>query len=130
MLVTAVQQGNIITVQGLVNHTTQGVHIDRLKPCTPGPRGENFDVATLGGEEFVILLPEIADQDARTIGERLRASLEQIDSFYSPVGVLPGVTISIGLAQMRHSDSLSGLIARADAALYQAKQQGRNCLCG
>lgn len=44
--------------------------------------------------------------------------------------MLPGVTISIGLAQMQHSDSLSGLIARADAALYQAKQQGRNCLCG
>ena len=83
-----------------------------------------------GGEEFVILLPEIADEAARGIGERLRVSLEQIASFYSPVGVLPGVTISIGLAQMQQKDSLQGLIARADAALYQAKQQGRNCLCG
>jgi len=83
-----------------------------------------------GGEEFVILLPEIADEAARGIGERLRIGLEQIASFYSPVGVLPGVTISIGLAQMQHKDSLQSLIARADAALYQAKQQGRNCLCG
>lgn len=83
-----------------------------------------------GGEEFVILLPEIADEAARGIGERLRIGLEQIASFYSPVGVLPGVTISIGLAQMQHQDSLQSLIARADAALYQAKQQGRNCLCG
>ncbi|WP_322982034.1 GGDEF domain-containing protein [Pseudomonas sp. C11] len=83
-----------------------------------------------GGEEFVILLPELAASDARAIGERLRKSLEQITSFYSPVGVLPGVTISLGLAEMQTADSLQGLIARADAALYQAKQQGRNCLCG
>jgi diguanylate cyclase (GGDEF)-like protein len=82
-----------------------------------------------GGEEFVILLPEIADPEARSIGERLRQSLEEITSFYSPVGMLPGVTVSIGLAQMDPKDSLQSLIARADSALYQAKQQGRNCLC-
>ncbi|CAD5108498.1 GGDEF domain-containing protein [Zestomonas carbonaria] len=83
-----------------------------------------------GGEEFVILLPEIADDEARTIGERLRHSLEQITNFYSPVGVLPGVTVSIGLTQNHPKDSLQSLIARADRALYQAKQKGRNCLCG
>lgn len=83
-----------------------------------------------GGEEFVIVLPELAASEARAIGERLRKSLEQITSFYSPVGVLPGVTISLGLGEMQAADSLQGLIARADAALYQAKQQGRNCLCG
>ncbi|MWV17264.1 diguanylate cyclase [Pseudomonas sp. L-22-4S-12] len=83
-----------------------------------------------GGEEFVILLPEIDMEEARSIGERLRQSLQQIDSFYSPVGILPGVTASIGLASMRPKDSLESLIARADSALYQAKLQGRNCLCG
>ncbi|WP_137884979.1 GGDEF domain-containing protein [Pseudomonas sp. 2FE] len=83
-----------------------------------------------GGEEFVILLPEIAAEEGRSIGERLRRSLEQVSAFYSPVGVLPGVTMSIGLAQVRAKDSLQSLIARADSALYQAKQQGRNCLCG
>lgn len=83
-----------------------------------------------GGEEFVILLPELDAADARTIGERLRQSLEQVGSFYSPVGVLPGVTISIGMAQMQERDGLETLIARADAALYKAKQQGRNRLFG
>ena len=68
--------------------------------------------------------------EARTIGERLRQSLAQIESFYSPVGILPGVTVSIGMAQMQDKDGLESLIARADKALYQAKQQGRNCLCG
>lgn len=82
-----------------------------------------------GGEEFVILLPEIAAPEARSIGERLRHSLENVTSFYSSVGLLPGVTVSIGLAQMDPKDSLQSLIARADGALYKAKQQGRNCLC-
>ncbi|MDP3813656.1 GGDEF domain-containing protein [Pseudomonas sp.] len=83
-----------------------------------------------GGEEFVILLPEIAEEEARGIGERLRLALRKVSSFHSPIGVLPGVTVSIGLAQMRPKDSLQGLIARADSALYRAKQQGRDCLCG
>ena len=87
-------------------------------------------LARYGGEEFVILLPGIDDQEGRRIGQRLRESLEQVPSFYSPIGILPGVTASIGLAQMQSRDSLEGLIARADKALYQAKQQGRNCLCG
>ena len=82
-----------------------------------------------GGEEFVVLLPEVAEDEVRRIGERLRHSLERIGSFYSPAGALPGVTASIGMAQMCPKDSLQGLIARADQALYQAKQQGRNCLC-
>lgn len=83
-----------------------------------------------GGEEFVILLPEIAEDEARGIGERLRLALRKVSSFHSPIGVLPGVTVSIGLTQMRPKDSLQGLIARADSALYRAKQQGRDCLCG
>lgn len=85
-------------------------------------------MARYGGEEFVILLPEIAVDEARNIGQRLRQSLEQVGNFYSPVGVLPGVTVSIGLAPMRPRDSLEALIARADGALYRAKQHGRNCL--
>jgi diguanylate cyclase (GGDEF)-like protein len=87
-------------------------------------------MARYGGEEFVILLPEMGDDEARSIGERLRQSMEQIGSFYSPVGVLPGVTVSIGLAQMHPQDTLETLIARADSALYEAKQLGRNRLCG
>lgn len=87
-------------------------------------------LARYGGEEFVILLPGIDDQEGRSIGQRLRESLERVPSFYSPIGILPGVTVSIGLAQMQSRDSLESLIARADKALYQAKQQGRNCLCG
>lgn len=87
-------------------------------------------MARYGGEEFVILLPEIDIVEGRSIGERLRQSLEQVSSFYSPVGILPGVTASIGLALLKPKDSLEALISRADSALYSAKQQGRNRLVG
>lgn len=82
-----------------------------------------------GGEEFVILLPDMAREEAKTIGERLRKSLEALREFQAPCGTLPGVTVSIGLAQMQPGDSLEGLIGRADNALYRAKQNGRNQVC-
>lgn len=87
-------------------------------------------MARFGGEEFVILLPGLALEEARGIGERLRQSLEDVPSFYSPVGILPGVTVSLGLGQMHPGDTLQCLIGRADRALYQAKQAGRNRLYG
>ncbi|KAF1052345.1 MAG: Diguanylate cyclase DgcM [Stenotrophomonas maltophilia] len=90
-------------------------------------------MARFGGEEFVILLPELPAEEARPIGERLRASLEAIAAFYSPMGALPGVTVSLGLAEMSGNggrESLAGLLRRADTALYQAKQTGRNRICG
>ncbi|WP_343577592.1 GGDEF domain-containing protein [Pseudomonas sp.] len=87
-------------------------------------------MARYGGEEFVILLPEIGVEEARRIGNRLRQSLEQVKTFYSPMGVLPGVTVSLGLAQMDYQETLPNLILRADSALYQAKQEGRNRLVG
>lgn len=87
-------------------------------------------MARFGGEEFVILLPDIGGEEARRIGDRLRESLEQITSFYSPLGILPGVTVSIGLAEMTGPHGLPELLQRADSALYQAKQRGRNQLCG
>lgn len=82
-----------------------------------------------GGEEFVILLPELDTAEARLIGERLLRSIEQVSTFDTAIGALPGVTVSIGLAQMQADDELTNLIDRADKALYQAKQQGRNRLC-
>ena len=83
-----------------------------------------------GGEEFVVLLPEMTFGDAQNAAERLRHSLAEINSFHSPIGLLPGVTISIGVAPMRLNDDLDSLINVADRALYRAKEQGRNRVCG
>lgn len=75
-----------------------------------------------GGEEFVILLPGMMQQDAVQVAERLRSKME---STISPCGDI--VTISAGVAAYPdHSSDLEALVAKADDSLYEAKKRGRN----
>lgn len=79
-------------------------------------------VGRIGGEEFVWLLPGVEAVAARALAERLRSSVER----GLKGSLLPDVTISVGLAQFRASDDGDELLARADSALYAAKEGGRN----
>ncbi len=84
-------------------------------------------VARIGGEEFVALLPESTLEGALTVAEKMRMGIEESSKRWVP-GV-PGITISVGVAFVRHdSDSLDGaiMLEEADRCLYQAKQAGRN----
>jgi diguanylate cyclase (GGDEF)-like protein len=82
-----------------------------------------------GGEEFVILLPQTAEEDARYIAERLR---RHVASMAIPIDDGEGaqcvrLTISVGVSSMDGPKcGLTDLLAAADAALYYAKQNGRN----
>lgn len=76
-----------------------------------------------GGEEFMVLLPETDSAAAQAVAERMRAAL---DATPEAAG-LPHCTVSIGVTTAQPGDkSVDALIARADAALYEAKAQGRN----
>ena len=77
--------------------------------------------ARLGGEEFGVLLPDATLQTAQGVAERLRSAL---DRPAQPGGA--AYTVSIGLAMLEEGESLASLMERADAALYAAKQAGRN----
>ena len=78
-------------------------------------------LARFGGEEFVALLPETSLEDALGVAERIRAACAQAG------GAGPACTVSIGVTTNRTAnDSVDALIARADAAMYQAKARGRN----
>lgn len=83
--------------------------------------------ARFGGEEFVLLLPETQLGDGLRLCERLRQMVETI-KLQIPDRAEPfGFTVSIGVADLQHDgDSLNQLLARADAALYKAKRDGRN----
>jgi diguanylate cyclase (GGDEF)-like protein len=77
--------------------------------------------ARYGGEEFFVLLPETGIADAADVAERIRARLKE--------RIFAGgrVTISIGIAAFpAHAGTPEELIAAADAALYQAKREGRD----
>lgn len=81
-------------------------------------------VARMGGEEFVILLPETGLDPARRFAERLRSAVEQ--AHFDNVGNL---TISLGVAcYPAHGADVNDSLVLADAALYRAKAAGRNCV--
>lgn len=76
----------------------------------------------LGGDEFLLILPSIDGQISLAIAERLCQSVKEVDlsSDFS-------LSVSIGVAQYESIDSISSLLARADLALYKAKEIGRGC---
>ena len=82
-------------------------------------------LARLGGEEFAILLPESDMAGARQTGERLRRLIAE-RACQTSIGPLT-VTVSVGCATLECDDeAIDAVLARADAALYRAKSQGRN----
>ena len=78
----------------------------------------------IGGEEFLVVMPEATRDIAVAIGERVRAGVERSDGGTDQ----PTVTISIGVATVRGHDRPAELLERADRALYEAKRLGRNRL--
>ncbi len=77
--------------------------------------------ARYGGEEFVVLCPETNIWNATILAERLRSSVEE-----AGFGQAGTITVSFGAAQLKEKESGDDLIRRADDALYDAKQRGRN----
>lgn len=83
-------------------------------------------VVRVGGEEFVVLMPGADRAVAATVAERLRAVVA--DRPFVVEGVDLAVTVSIGIADGALGQSVPGLLAEADAALYVSKRRGRNCV--
>ena len=79
-------------------------------------------VGRVGGEEFVWIAPGTPEATARMISERLRLAV----AMGSAIDGIGPVTISLGVAELLAADTSLSLFARADAALYEAKNAGRN----
>lgn len=82
-------------------------------------------IARFGGEEFMLLLPETDIQTAFEVADKLREFIAAAKFLYH--GQPVPVTMSCGLAECIAGDTPESLYRRADAALYEAKQGGRNC---
>lgn len=83
--------------------------------------------ARYGGDEFVVLLPELDLGISTLVAERLRQAVMSVKMVLPDGTELPRLTISLGIAQAEPGQTPEMLIAAADAALYQAKNKGRNC---
>lgn len=83
--------------------------------------------ARTGGEEFMVLLPESDATDSATVAERVQRAISRVT--INSRGVPVGVTISIGVASLSIEDQdIQAVFQRADAGLYEAKHNGRNCI--
>lgn len=83
--------------------------------------------ARFGGEEFIILLPETPLEGAASVAESIRKSIAKGRIYNPKTGEeINRVTISIGVTALIHGEAIEDTIARADEALYRAKESGRN----
>lgn len=89
-----------------------------LKNCC---RGDDV-IARIGGEEFVLVLPELSAEQAAQVMDRIRASLPAAQMQAG----MPAFTASFGIVDLRHDGELEGLLRAADHALYAAKTAGRD----
>ncbi|OGP69626.1 MAG: hypothetical protein A2Y80_10040 [Deltaproteobacteria bacterium RBG_13_58_19] len=80
-----------------------------------------------GGEEFVALLPQTPREQARLLAERLRAGIARMPIPLADDKIL--ITVSIGVAGLEPEMDGEALVQAADAALYRAKQTGKNRVC-
>ena len=87
-----------------------------LRACDLGAR--------CGGEEFLALLPDTGPEDAARVAERIRRRIGALEIDVGEARLQ--VTVSIGLATLRRGEPADAVVARADAALYRAKAEGRD----
>jgi diguanylate cyclase (GGDEF)-like protein len=77
-----------------------------------------------GGEEFIVIMPETPLEGAHQVAERIRTAVAalRIEARGGPVPI----SVSIGVAERREGEGADQILARADSALYEAKNAGRN----
>jgi diguanylate cyclase (GGDEF)-like protein len=83
--------------------------------------GVQSALGRVGGEEFLVILPHTTLKGALRVAERMRQAVNE-----RPLDGQHAVTVSIGIAEYRGSETVGGLLGRADKALYGAKRGGRN----
>lgn len=111
-------------INDVLGHATGDEAIRRLAACMKAEKRVPDVLARYGGDEFVILMPETKATDAKVLLERIRIKAQGIR--------LPqdtSVSISCGVAEcdLEHNDPRD-VMRRADLALYDAKNSGRNCV--
>ena len=82
--------------------------------------------ARYGGEEMIVILPNTGKDSALLVAERLCERIRSTKVFKNDAIPLPHITASLGLAALQDGQDGLSVIASADAALYRAKERGRN----
>ncbi len=105
-------------------HSAGDEAIRRVAAVAAAELRQQDQIGRYGGEEFVIVIPETPLMRATQLAERVRAAVEA--QKFDVAGVAASLTISVGVAEVAPDEELDDVLRRVDAALYQAKGEGRN----
>jgi diguanylate cyclase (GGDEF)-like protein len=110
-------------------HPAGDAVLRQLSSCAKSCVQEGQFLARVGGEEFSVLAPGLSSTDTLSLGEAIRLSVEKHTFQFGDLTI--PVTISVGVATLLPNEEATGseLYKRADAALYRAKEGGRNRVC-
>jgi diguanylate cyclase (GGDEF)-like protein len=109
-------------------HTTGDRVLIQVAACIVATVREVDTVARYGGEEILVVLPATSREKARLTAERIRQGISELE-IRSDTGEPIKVTASFGIAtEWRKGLTMDEMVRAADAALYQAKEAGRNCV--
>jgi diguanylate cyclase len=81
-------------------------------------------IARFGGEEFVVLMPETSTSEAKIVAEKMRIKIEESPFNFKKEPVQ--ITVSFGISEFAEGETAAEVFSRADKALYEAKDKGRN----
>lgn len=118
---------NFKRVNDLYGHQTGDEVIIALADilrCDIPQRVERALCGRWGGEEFMVLLPDILQEEAVTVAEMIRKCFEN-----RVFAGIPNQTVSLGVVEADKKEAINALLTRVDAALYDAKAAGKNRVC-
>lgn len=124
--VLAVDVDHFKNINDGLGHGVGDLVLQQLAEIMRATARETDAVARPGGDEFVVLLPDESWDGAMSFAERLRANVD--DFIFGPPGKPVRLTISVGVALARHTDTVAPdtVLQQADRSLYRAKAEGRN----
>lgn len=111
-----------------LGHNTGDEALTHFAKVVKGVKRSTDVLARYGGEEFIIILPNTVESDAISVIERVQRALTKQFFMHSNEKVV--ITFSGGVAQRMPEEKPESIIPRADAALYEAKNSGRNRVIG
>lgn len=113
---------NFKTINDSLGHVTGDKCLKTLSVIASGNIREVDYIGRYGGDEFIIVLPTLAENEARFVAERFRKKVNETSN--------PKFTVSIGIATYPYDgQTVHELISAADKGLYKAKNKGKNTIC-
>jgi len=113
-------------VNDTLGHSAGDKILQDLSKCIADTLRSTDTLYRYGGEEFVVILAGTANNGAELVAERLRSEIAHFPFTYNKSKLK--ITASLGIASLSKRDDAKRLFNKADAALYKAKNAGRNCI--